>query len=153
MKATGIGPILAMIGGTSLILIFVAQVFTGFQIQVQSPWREALFVLGVLLAMVGVFFYISSAIRVMRAFGSHQLETKGVYRFTRNPLYAALIVFIIPALAFLLNNLVVLIASVIVFVAFKFHIHKEENYLLKEFGQAYQQYEKEVPQLIPFVRI
>ena len=153
MKVSGIGPMLGIIGGISLILIFVVQIFTGFQIQVQSPWREVLFVLGVFWAIVGIYIYISSAIRVTRAFRSHQLETKGTFRFSRNPLYAALIVFIFPSVALLVNNLLVLIASVIMFIAFKSQIHKEEDFLLKEFGQAYEQYAKEVPQLIPFVRI
>jgi protein-S-isoprenylcysteine O-methyltransferase Ste14 len=39
------------------------------------------------------------------------------------------------------------------FGVFKSQIKKEENFLSKEFGQDYQQYIKEVPQLIPFVWI
>ena len=81
------------------------------------------------------------------------LETKGVYRFSRNPLYAAFIVFIIPAFAFLNDNLLLLMVSVIMFCVFKSQIKKEENFLSKEFGQDYRQYANEVPQLIPFLWI
>ena len=112
-----------------------------------------MFVLGVFCAIVGIVFWISSIIPVKRAYGSHVLETKGVYRFSRNPLYAAFIVFIIPALAFLTNNLLLIIVSAVMFGVFKSQIKKEENFLSKEFGQDYQHYIKEVPQLIPFVWI
>ena len=142
MKLTGIGPILAIFGIIFILLIFGLHILTGIQIRIQSPWQDVLLVLGVFWAIVGAIIYISSANRVMRAFTAHQLETKGVYHLTRNPLYAAFIVFFIPALALLMNNLLILIASVLLFVVFKSQIHKEEDYLLKEFGQAYQQVRK-----------
>ena len=153
MKLSGIGPLLAIVGGVSSTFLIIIKKTIGFEIQAQSPWREVMFVLGVFCAIVGIVFWISSIIQVKRAYGSHVLETKGVYRFSRNPLYAAFIVFIIPALAFLTNNLLLIIVSAVMFGVFKSQIKKEENFLSKEFGQDYQHYIKEVPQLIPFVWI
>ena len=153
MKLSGIGPHLAIVGGVSTIFLIMLKRTIGFEIQAQSPWREVMFVLGVFCAVVGVIFWISSVIQVKRAYESHVLETKGVYRFSRNPLYAAFIVFIIPAFAFLNDNLLLLMVSVIMFCVFKSQIKKEENFLSKEFGQDYRQYANEVPQLIPFLWI
>ena len=68
-------------------------------------------------------------------------------------MYAAFIIFIVPGVAFLCNNLLVLGASVGMFVAFKLQIGKEEEFLQQEFGVAFQRYAREVPQLIPFVRL
>ena len=153
MKLSGIGPLLAIVGGVSSIFLFMLKKRIGFEIQLQSPWREVMFVLGVVCAIVGVIFWIFSVIQVKRAYASHALETKGVYHFSRNPLYAAFIVFIIPAVAFLIDNLLLLMISVIMFGVFKSQIKKEENFLSKEFGQDYRKYTKEVPQLIPFLRI
>ena len=153
MKLSGIGPLLAIVGGVSSTFLIIIKKTIGFEIQAQSPWREVMFVLGVFCAIVGIVFWISSIIQVKRAYGSHVLETKGVYRFSRNPLYAAFIVFIIPALAFLTNNLLLIIVSAVMFGVFKSQIKKEENFLSNEFGQDYQHYIKEVPQLIPFVWI
>ena len=135
MKLSGIGPHLAIVGGVSTIFLIMLKRTIGFEIQAQSPWREVMFVLGVFCAVVGVIFWISSVIQIKRAYESHVLEPKGVYRFSRNPLYAAFIVFIIPAFAFLNDNLLLLMVSVIMFCVFKSQIKKEENFLSKKLAK------------------
>ena len=76
MKLSGIGPLLAIVGGVSSIFLFMLKKRIGFEIQLQSPWREVMFVLGVVCAIVGVIFWIFSVIQVKRAYASHALETK-----------------------------------------------------------------------------
>jgi protein-S-isoprenylcysteine O-methyltransferase Ste14 len=149
----GIGPLLALVGVGTFAIVVAIQRALGYEIPLASPWREMLRVLGVVLSATGVYFWLSSALLVKRAFQSHRLETTGVYRLCRNPLYAAFIVFIVPGLSFLLNDLLLLTASIMMFVAFKLRIGKEEDFLLKEFGADYQRYAREVAQLIPFVKL
>ena len=58
-----------------------------------------------------------------------------------------------PGVAFICNNLLILAVSLVMFVVFKLTIGKEEEYLLREFGEDYLKYESEVAQLIPFIKI
>ena len=66
-------------------------------------------------------------------------------------MYAAFIVFLIPAISFISGDLLILSVSVVMFVAFKALIRKEEAYLKREFGEEYEHYAKRVAQLIPFI--
>ncbi len=153
MTILGIGPLLVLVGGAVLAIVLLLQHAFGVAIALSSPWKVLFQILGILLAGIGVCFWISSAVLVTRAFRSHRLETTGVYRLSRNPMYAAFIVCIVPGIAFLFNNLLILGASVGMFLAFKMRIGKEEEFLEREFGAAFQRYAREVPQLIPFVHL
>jgi protein-S-isoprenylcysteine O-methyltransferase Ste14 len=79
--------------------------------------------------------------------------TDGVYRYSRNPMYAAFIIFLIPTVSLLSGDLLILLVSVIMFVAFKGLIRKDESFLKKEFGEDFERYASQVAQLIPFVRV
>jgi len=68
-------------------------------------------------------------------------------------MYAGFIVFIVPGLALILNNMLLIGVSMAMFVVFKLRIGVEENILLKEFGVEYERYRTTVPQLIPFIRL
>jgi protein-S-isoprenylcysteine O-methyltransferase Ste14 len=152
MNILGIGPLLATVGGGTIAVVVVCQGFWGFTLPVPSTWRESFLIIGVFLVAVGTYFWLSSVVLIKRAFDSHRLITKGVYRLTRNPLYASFIVFIIPGLAFMENNLSLLVTSVTMFVAFKLRIRREEEFLEKQFGMEFEHYKKSVAQLIPFTR-
>ena len=68
-------------------------------------------------------------------------------------MYAAFIIFLIPAVSLLSGDLLIQLVSVIMFVAFKGLIRKEESFLKKEFGEDFERYASRVAQLIPFVRV
>ncbi len=101
----------------------------------------------------GMYFWISSIVLVKRAFTARQLVQSGVYSVSRNPMYAGFIVFIVPGIAFVFNNMFLLLISVAMFIAFKIRVRQEEEFLQKEFGHEFERYMEKVPQLIPFVRI
>ena len=109
--------------------------------------------MGIALLIVGVFFWISAGLQVKRAFGSHQLVTTGVFRLSRNPMYAGFILFIIPGIALIANALMVIVISATMFVAFKARIKREEEFLAGEFGEKYERYRTSVAQLIPFIHL
>lgn len=87
----------------------------------------------------------------MMRFKSGVLITEGVYRFVRNPMYAAFIVFIVPGISLILNKPLIIMSSIVMLLVFKMNIHKEEQYLKQRFGLAYQDYMAKVKQIIPFV--
>jgi protein-S-isoprenylcysteine O-methyltransferase Ste14 len=98
MGMSGIGPKIAVVGvGTGAIVILVDRLFHA-SIHLPPPWRECAFWLGVVFVIAGVYFWLSSALLVKRAFDARRLVTGGVYRLSRNPMYAAFIVFIVQGL-------------------------------------------------------
>jgi protein-S-isoprenylcysteine O-methyltransferase Ste14 len=153
MNILGIGPLLAVVGACSFGALFLLRRILGITIPLPPAWREYVMAFGILLIAVGLYFWISSALLISKAFRSHRLETSGVYRLSRNPLYAAFIVFIVPGIAFLCNDLFICATSLAMFAAFKLRIGKEEDFLKKEFGEIFQQYAQKVAQLIPFIKI
>jgi protein-S-isoprenylcysteine O-methyltransferase Ste14 len=94
----------------------------------------------------------ASPLAVKRALGSGCLVTGGVYRLCRNPMYAGFVLFIVPGLALLLNNLLLIVVSAVMFMAFKLRISREEDSLTVAFGQEYENYRSEVRQLVPLPR-
>lgn len=153
MNILGIGPLLAITGVVTGAIVMIFCRVAECSVSLPSPWREWIFWVGIILLITGVYFWISSAILVKRAFESRRLVQTGVYGLSRNPMYAGFIVFIIPGLALMLNNMLLIAVSVAMFVVFKLCIGQEESFLSKEFGVEYERYRTMVPQLIPFVRL
>ncbi len=153
MTVLGIGPAIAIAAVIGLALVLVCHYMFGLAFSLPAPWQQILMGLGIVCLIVGAFFWLTGAFLVERAFKAHKLVVSGVFRFSRNPLYAAFIVFIVPGISFILNDLMVLLISVSMFIMFKAQIHKEEDYLGQEFGDEFRNYARGVAQLIPFVRV
>jgi protein-S-isoprenylcysteine O-methyltransferase Ste14 len=148
----GIGPLLALTGAMSMLLVFTLRRVTGWSLALGDAYRPFLLAAGLILGTIGAYMWLSSVLLIRRAHKSHELLTSGVYGWSRNPMYSAFIVFLIPAAAFIMNDLLILIVSLVMTIVFKIAIRKEEDYLSKEYGAEYQRYAKRVPQLVPFVR-
>jgi protein-S-isoprenylcysteine O-methyltransferase Ste14 len=73
-----------------------------------------------------------------------RLIENGIYRFTRNPYFVAYLL-MFAAYTILLQNLVLLGLSCIGFGMVHAMVLKEEKYLAKLHGEAYQQYRRRVP--------
>ncbi len=151
MSILGIGPRLAIIGVTALIVILAIEHLAGFTLSLPMQWSHWGRSLGLLLIVLGLILWLSSIPVLKKAYDAHRLATKGVYRISQNPLYAAFIVLIVPGLAFVLNNLFVLLVAICLFIGFMRLIPREEEYLHREFGEEYDAYVKRVGRLIPFI--
>jgi len=99
--------------------------------------------------LTGLYFWLASVIGLKTALSDGKLLTEGVYARTRNPMYAAFIIFLVPALALLLNNLVYLLAVPLMYAAFDCLIGREEKALLEKFGPEYEAYAARTPRLFP----
>jgi protein-S-isoprenylcysteine O-methyltransferase Ste14 len=153
MNILGIGPLLAIVGAVMAAIVFLINRVAGCTLGLPSPLREWAFWIGMILLLVGVYFWISAAIGVRRAFESHQLAQTGVFGLSRNPMYAGFVVFIIPGFAFVLNDLLLVFISLAMYFVFKMLVGREEGYLAEQFGEEFERYRKSVPQLIPFIHL
>jgi protein-S-isoprenylcysteine O-methyltransferase Ste14 len=114
------------------------------------PWREVL---------AGTIFVLALAIGLSAVFGFHRAKTtvnplapekasalvvRGIYRWTRNPMYLAMLLVLI-AWACVVSNLAAL-AILPLFVAYlnRFQIVPEERALQARFGSEFEQYKRTV---------
>ena len=71
------------------------------------------------------------------------IET-GIYGFSRNPYFLAYLI-MFAAYTILLQNIILLILSIIGFIMIHLMVLKEEKYLTALHGEKYNQYRKKVP--------
>jgi len=149
MNILGIGPKVALGGLLSAITVIITGLYKNFNYSFIP--KPAIFITGTILMAIGLYFWLDSVKLISTKFKSGILIKEGVYRIVRNPMYAAFILFIVPGLSLLFNNILLLLSSVIMLIIFKIYIPREEEYLLKEFGDSYKKYLSEVKQIIPFI--
>jgi len=75
---------------------------------------------------------------------TNQLVTTGIFRFTRNPMYLAMLLFLIAFGLLLGNAFNTLLAAGFVYYMNHFQIAKEETALTEKFGKTYLLYQKAV---------
>ena len=112
MNILGIGPLLAIVGGfTGAILILLWNAI-GLSLTLPSDLCIYSRILSVLFAIIGLYFWLSSAIHIKKAFRLHTLATSGTFALSRNPMYAAFIVFLVPAIALFINEMLIVIVTI-----------------------------------------
>ncbi|MFH0754538.1 MAG: methyltransferase domain-containing protein [Candidatus Omnitrophota bacterium] len=143
----GVGPVLAVIGGSAVLVFWSMAFFLGFPVLLGVP--DFLKWIGFGYGLVGIYFWIASAIMIIRDVPKGKLMTGGVFSFCRNPMYAGFILFILPALTLITGVWVLLSASVVMALIFPVLICKEEDALKGLFGKEYLDYCRRTPMLIP----
>lgn len=79
--------------------------------------------------------------------GKHELRTGGIYKISRNPMYASFI-FLNTATFLFLPSLLLLAVMIYGMVVHHFIILSEEKYLEKTFGPIYLQYKNSTPRYL-----
>lgn len=143
----------------SLLLVAVL-LFVEFTITSISLWQTPVLVkaIATLFAAAGLYIMIItsrnyftrlSGVDVLTKTKSCAiLETGGLHRFVRHPLYAGTLLFIWSLLFFspmLSHALACFVITVYTLLGIKF----EEKKLVAEYGEAYKHYKKRVPMIVP----
>lgn len=105
--------------------------------------------LGCIFLALGILLLIISVRQVLREFQENVLMVNGVFRYTRNPIYAAWGLFIIPALSLLSISWIFLFTPFVFYSVFKIYIQEEEEFLEGYFGEEYLDYKEKTGQLLP----
>lgn len=107
------------------------------------------FAAGIELAVFGLAFQASSAYALVRAYRAGRLATRGSFSLCRNPIYSWWIFSILPALALMLNNWLML-AVAILFRALCGRLSAaEEVDLGRRFGEEYRRYKARTRPFLP----
>jgi protein-S-isoprenylcysteine O-methyltransferase Ste14 len=146
----GVGP---KIGRVALPLLAIVITLTILFPKVFTFGENAAFYLliaGILLLITGVVFYFLTVRALLKGLKRTMLMTTGTYGLCQNPLYASLMLMIVPGLSLVLNSWIILVVPVIAFIVFKKTIHSEYEELGKFFGEEYRKYRDETPEFFPF---
>ena len=115
------------------------------------PWSMTLIVLGVAVFALAVALLISAVITIRRA-GTHvethlpttRIVHSGPYRFSRNPIYLAMMIGLV-GLSIAFNSLWVLVMLVPFSLVIRYGVvAREEAYLERKFGDIYRLYRSRV---------
>jgi protein-S-isoprenylcysteine O-methyltransferase Ste14 len=148
----GVGPSIVVAAGAYGLVAGLATWLWPAICLVPSACRAVCFVAGIVLLGIGIPMLVMAGKAATVAYNSDTLATTGIFGLTRNPIYAAWIVFIIPGLALVSRSWLLMLTPVVAYVVFKARIGRENEYLERRFGDEYRKYRAEVNELLPFPR-
>jgi protein-S-isoprenylcysteine O-methyltransferase Ste14 len=106
---------------------------------------------GILFLIAASFFmfpslgqFIRTKNTVMTIRPANTLQTTGIYRITRNPMYQGLVFVYIGLTCIAGNWWNVILLPLLVFVVQQYVIRREESYLTRHFGNIYSEYKARV---------
>ena len=105
--------------------------------------------LGYTFLVLGIILLMVVGRQFMREFKEGVLMNEGVYRYSRNPMYAAWGIFIIPALSLLATSWIFFGTPLVFYIVFKICIREEETFLAEHFGDEYLAYKTRTGQYLP----
>jgi protein-S-isoprenylcysteine O-methyltransferase Ste14 len=148
MKVWGVGPLWG-----SLSLAYGAAV-TSVSLHCQvgripESLGVSAVVIGTVMLLVGLPFYVLSGKAIFRGFPEGRLLTDGVYGLCRHPIYGSWIVLIIPGLELMLRSWLGLTTSLVAYALLRILARREEEYLAERFGAAYERYRASTPFVLP----
>lgn len=127
------------------------RIFVPFLIQDFTPEVQkllaAVFLIPANLIIVPAYLSMGMITNIGLPSGKHELRTGGIYRLSRNPMYASFI-FLNTATFLFLPSILLLAVMLYGMVVHHFIILGEEKFLEKEFGDEYRKYKDKTPRYI-----
>jgi protein-S-isoprenylcysteine O-methyltransferase Ste14 len=145
----GIGPKIARITIPYLVIAIVLTILFPAIFTFGKNAQGPLLIAGIVLLAVALAFYIVTLYLMVPGIRNNHLVTGGVYRLCRNPLYSALLLFLIPGLGLVLNSWIIPTASLLGCIAFRKFIHEEEELLERLFRDEYRMYRSKTSLFFP----
>ena len=139
-------PIVALV---LALLMWLTPAFAGVE-QIPDPIRVLCAVvlgcvgLGISITGMVAFRRAKTTVNPVKANMASSLVIKGVYRYTRNPMYVGLLITLLAWAMFLANPLTALWTVVFVLYITRFQIIPEERVLASLFGAEYEAYKGRV---------
>jgi len=152
MPVTGIGPSVAAPSVLWAVAAGAATYFWPGWFAIRWPPYPALLAAGAILLAVGIPLQMVAGRALWKAHQQDRLITTGAYALCRNPLYANILLTLLPGAAFVCRSWLMLTASVVMYVLVRIRIHREEEYLRRRFGQEYLDYCRRTNAIFPTIR-
>lgn len=145
----GIGPIWTIL--SILFTIFILKINQQYLSGMKIPHISGLElkVAGMIIIIPGIIIFIKSIIDFNTAYKVNRLVTSGVYSIFRHPLYASIILFIVPGMVLILQYVLVITVPIVMYILCRLLLPIEERKLKKSFGNEYLEYKKRVNAIFP----
>jgi protein-S-isoprenylcysteine O-methyltransferase Ste14 len=140
MKITGAAPMIAVPTFLYLILTILITYFSEGIFKITSQSNIIIVTSGAVLIISGAVIVASCGRKLLKTFDKGILITDGLYKFFRNPMYAAYLILIIPGISLLFNSWLALTTVILNYVLFSFMVEREYQYLRDKFGKEYEDY-------------
>jgi protein-S-isoprenylcysteine O-methyltransferase Ste14 len=145
----GVGPKIGRIVLPYLAITIAMTILFPAKFTMSKTVEYPFMVSGIILIAISLMLYFTTLRLMLPGIKNNRLVTGGMYRFCRNPLYTALLLFFMPGLALLMNSWIILTVPVLGVIILKKHIHEEEDMLERIFGDEYRNYRKRTGLLMP----
>ncbi|MBK6967107.1 MAG: isoprenylcysteine carboxylmethyltransferase family protein [Bacteroidales bacterium] len=146
----GAGPKIGRIAIPYLLVTILISVYYKEHFVFSISYAGILFIAGAVLMTAGLIFYLITVRLLLTGLRQTRLITSGSYFCCQNPLYAALILMLMPAISLLMNSWLVLTAIFVAYYVFSRQIHSEYEEMELVFGDDYLKYRNETPEFFPF---
>jgi protein-S-isoprenylcysteine O-methyltransferase Ste14 len=144
----GIGPKMFKNTVPFILLAIAAGLFFPETCTIPILSRSLVRIIGWTIFTLGFICYLITMRKFLKEFSKGKLVTDGIFSFSRNPLYASWILFIMPSIALTADNWIFLIPALAMYVFFRLSIKEEEENLSRIFGEEYLEYKKKVNLLV-----
>ena len=141
-------PPLAVVVLAALLMWLIAAFTPGVRLYIPGQTAVASVVAGcgLLICVIGIlqFRRAGTTVNPLRPEAASGLVTRGIYRFTRNPMYVGFALVLLAWAVFLQNplNIIVLVAFVVYID--RFQVRPEERALKSKFGAQFDTYKRKV---------
>jgi len=135
------------------VLVFLAAIFiqTKFPINNSIFQMQAIKILGIVFIVIALFFLVRSLSQFLKTKNTlmtirpaSSLQTSGIYRITRNPMYTGLAIIYLGITCFVGNWWNIILFPILILIVQEYIIRHEERYLERGFGQEYLNYKYKV---------
>lgn len=118
----------------------------GFVSQHHSTLALLIFLMGTIIGVAAVIEFLrkSTSLNPHKPQNASTLVNKGVYKFSRNPMYLALLLLLISWAFYLANFVAFLMLPVFVWYMNEFQIKPEEDSMREKFGAGFESYERRI---------
>ena len=140
MKITGVAPHIAVPTFVYLIITVIISYLTKPFFSIIENDSVVLIYLGIALILPGIIMVANCGRRLLKSFDKNKLMTGGLYKFFRDPMYVAYLLFVIPGICLLFNSWLVLTTVILNYVLYSTFIKREHKYLEEKFGAEYKDY-------------
>jgi protein-S-isoprenylcysteine O-methyltransferase Ste14 len=144
MKITGVAPHIAAPTFIYLLITATISYLTKPFFSIIENDSSVLIYLGVALILPGIIMVAACGRRLLNSFDKDKLMTGGLYKFFRDPMYVAYLLFVIPGICFLFNSWLVLTTVILNYFLYSTFIKREHKYLEEKFGAEYKSYSESV---------
>ncbi len=145
----GASPIIFTITIAYTIPVIIINYFLKPFFEINFIPYKILITIAVFLLCLGIPVYIIIIKVLKAAYKKRQLITNGIFSVCRNPLFAAVIILILPGIILFFNSWLLLTIPCFMYFIFKIFIHREEYLMEKEFGQKYVKYKNNTSAIFP----